>query len=60
MRVLVTRPPGALFRQYRDTYRSPRKHFDRYFKALADDPLAAFAWYVSHVVSASQDVGAGR
>jgi hypothetical protein len=45
---------GDLLHQYRDTYRSPRKHFDWYFKALADDPLAALAWYASHLL------GAGR
>jgi predicted ATP-grasp superfamily ATP-dependent carboligase len=46
--------PRELFGQYRDTYRSPRKHYDWYFKALADDPLAAVTWYASHLVSAGR------
>jgi hypothetical protein len=48
------RPPPLreLLRQYRDTYRAPRRHFDRYFSALADDPLAALAWYASHLIGA--------
>jgi glutathione synthase/RimK-type ligase-like ATP-grasp enzyme len=48
------RPPPLrdVLRQYRETYRTPRKHFDWYFKALADDPLAALAWYVSHLIGA--------
>jgi hypothetical protein len=29
--------PRVLFQQYRETYRSSRKHFDWYFRALADD-----------------------
>lgn len=50
----LERPPSlpAMFREYRDTYRAPRKHFDWYFRALADDPLAALAWYASHLVGA--------
>jgi hypothetical protein len=46
--------PHELFGQYRDAYRSPRKHFDWYFGALIDDPLAALAWYASHVLSAGR------
>ena len=33
--------PRALLREYREPYRSSRRHFDWYFRALADDPLAA-------------------
>jgi predicted ATP-grasp superfamily ATP-dependent carboligase len=46
--------PRELLEQYRETYRSPRRHFDWYFRALADDPLAALAWYASHVISAGR------
>jgi biotin carboxylase len=44
--------PRAILRGYRDTYRAPRKHFDWYFEALADDPLATLAWYASHLFGA--------
>jgi biotin carboxylase len=44
--------PRAILREYRETYRAPRKHFDWYFRALADDPLAALSWYVSHLLGA--------
>jgi glutathione synthase/RimK-type ligase-like ATP-grasp enzyme len=44
--------PRAMLREYRDTYRAPRRHFDWYFRALADDPLAALAWYASHLLGA--------
>jgi hypothetical protein len=44
--------PRAILREYRDTYRAPRKHLDWYFRALADDPLAALAWYASHLFGA--------
>jgi glutathione synthase/RimK-type ligase-like ATP-grasp enzyme len=46
--------PRELFGEYRDAYRSPRKHFDWYFRALIDDPLAALTWYASHVISAGR------
>jgi predicted ATP-grasp superfamily ATP-dependent carboligase len=48
------RPPSlrAILREYRDTYRAPRKHFDWYFRALADDPVAALTWYASHLLGA--------
>jgi hypothetical protein len=48
-------PPSsfrALVRDYRAPYREPRRHFDWYFRALADDPLAALSWYASHLVGA--------
>jgi hypothetical protein len=35
---------------YRDTYFAPRRFFDWYFKALADDPLAGLTWYASHLI----------
>ena len=41
-----------ILREYRETYRAPRKHFDWYFRALADDPLAALSWYASHLLGA--------
>jgi glutathione synthase/RimK-type ligase-like ATP-grasp enzyme len=44
--------PRELIRQYRATYQAPRRHFDWYFRALADDPVAALAWYASHLISA--------
>ena len=44
--------PRALLREYREPYRSPRRHFDWYFRALADDPLAALSWYASHLFGA--------
>jgi biotin carboxylase len=44
--------PRAILREYRETYRAPRKHFDWYFRALADDPLAALSWYASHLLGA--------
>jgi glutathione synthase/RimK-type ligase-like ATP-grasp enzyme len=44
--------PRAILREYRKTYRAPRKHFDWYFGALADDPLAALSWYASHLLGA--------
>jgi predicted ATP-grasp superfamily ATP-dependent carboligase len=49
---LLEAPPALLhvLRQYRDTYRAPRKVFDWYFRALADDPLAALGWYASQMV----------
>jgi hypothetical protein len=52
--------PRELFHQYRETYRSPHRHFDWYFGALADDPLAALTWYASHLISAGrgQRIGA--
>ena len=40
---------GDVLRAYRDTYRAPRRLFDGYFRALADDPCAALAWYGSHL-----------
>jgi biotin carboxylase len=53
-RATQERPPSlrAILREYRDTYRAPRKHFDWYFAALADDPLAALTWYASHLLGA--------
>jgi len=50
MRLLTS--PRALLREYRAPYRSPRRHFDWYFRALADDPLAALSWYASHLFGA--------
>jgi predicted ATP-grasp superfamily ATP-dependent carboligase len=44
--------PRTILREYRETYRAPRKHFDWYFRALADDPLAALTWYASHLLGA--------
>ena len=44
--------PRALLVEYRAPYRSPRRHFDWYFRALADDPLAALSWYASHLFGA--------
>ena len=44
--------PRALLREYREPYRWPRRHFDWYFRALADDPLAALSWYASHLFGA--------
>jgi glutathione synthase/RimK-type ligase-like ATP-grasp enzyme len=44
--------PRALLREYREPYRSPHRHFDWYFRALADDPLAALSWYASHLIGA--------
>jgi Carbamoyl-phosphate synthase L chain, ATP binding domain len=41
---------GSVLRQYRDTYRAPGRVFDLYFRALADDPLAALGWYASQMV----------
>jgi biotin carboxylase len=40
-----------LLRGYRETYRAERVHLDRYFRALADDPVAALSWYASHLAS---------
>jgi biotin carboxylase len=40
-----------LFRGYRETYRAEHVHLDRYFRALADDPVAALSWYASHLAS---------
>ena len=47
-------PPRELLRRYRYHYRSPRRHLDWYFRALADDPLAALAWYASHLIGAAR------
>ena len=44
--------PRVILREYRETYRAPRKHVDWYFRALADDPLAALSWYASHLLGA--------
>ena len=38
-----------VLKEYHQSYRAPRKRFDGYFRALADDPLAALAWYGSHL-----------
>jgi carbamoyl-phosphate synthase large subunit len=38
-----------LYREYRADYRAPRRFLDQYFRALADDPLAALTWYASHL-----------
>jgi glutathione synthase/RimK-type ligase-like ATP-grasp enzyme len=52
-RTLERQPsPREILRQYRETYRAPRKHFDWYFRALADDPVAALSWYASHLMGA--------
>jgi predicted ATP-grasp superfamily ATP-dependent carboligase len=54
-RALTGKPdpsPWAILREYREPYRAPRRHFDWYFGALADDPLAALSWYASHLFGA--------
>jgi hypothetical protein len=38
-------PLREVLKEYRETYRAPRKILDWYFRALADDPLAGLAWY---------------
>jgi hypothetical protein len=46
------RLPGLaeILQEYKATYQSERRFFDRYFKALIQDPLAALAWYASHLI----------
>jgi hypothetical protein len=48
------RPPSprTILREHVATYRAPRRHFDWYFGALRDDPLAALSWYASHLFGA--------
>jgi biotin carboxylase len=50
----LERPPSprAIFREHLATYRAPRRHFDWYFGALRDDPIAALSWYASHLFGA--------
>jgi len=38
-------PLREVLKEYRETYRAPRRILDWYFRALADDPLAGLAWY---------------
>ena len=38
-------PLREVLKEYRATYRAPRRILDWYFRALADDPLAGLAWY---------------
>ncbi len=46
--------PGPGLREmlaaYRRDYGAPRRVLDLYFRALADDPLAALGWYAAHAV----------
>ena len=57
-KILRTTPNEALggipgfwetLREYKQTYRAERRFFDWYFKALANDPFAALAWYATHL-----------
>ncbi|HZS32079.1 MAG TPA: hypothetical protein VFC42_01725 [Methylomirabilota bacterium] len=56
--------PGPGLREtvaaYRRDYGAPRRVVDWYFRALADDPLAALGWYAAHLVRIARLPKRGR
>ena len=48
-------PLRDVLKEYRETYRAPRKVLDWYFRALVDDPLAGLAWYGAQLMHIARE-----